>query len=726
MLMNRRRQIPKPAGKLKKRTDEIPGLWYKNQTLFFNAALMDLLLLSVQNRLGTIIQKVVSEIDQTVENKVLSNLKKQNEHLTAFAEELRTDPSVDFKPVQANWENAKDALYYKEIIDKATGDIKDAVGMFPETIEIMGEARPKTGKKSLVNFENKQFDKIDIVSISLNRLVNYLIQANLVEPLRQQLNEVPRKLRKTINIAEDVVWLISFSLNNPEPDLSGLSQTGSGAQRNNHNDVIEFINEGNVRIKDELAKTKELKKRVFSSVNDCLNITVETLQPDRIILSAGNLKHYIKKSKPRVFGTITERVKMLKTHIRRRFMKIWYRRSEGVLAARKLSPIYRGASWSRALGSRDNGTQIDELLNILDAVSPNPQVLESLPFYYKQLFLGKQKVDKAFWRGRKKALADAERTVKRFKNGLSGGLLITGEQNSGKTYLSQYIANKFFDKQRVYQINPPESGSTEVSVFKEALQREWGGNAIPQNSVIIINDLELWWERSENGFDIVNTITDMLSDDNKTWFLIINVNIHSFRFMNKMKSIDGYFLNIIECEPFNAEELRDIILFRHRSTALKFELNGSNEDDLSAWGQARLFSRYLDYSRGNVGVALQAWISNVEGFEDGKLIIKKPRPHYAPELKYLNPDWMLLIVQFVLHRRLTIERLNRITKVNTTDLQKQVNTLIRAGILTARPSPPPPEADPSLAEGGAAAVVYELNPFMRPHLVNELVDKGVL
>ena len=282
-------------------------------------------------------------------------------------------------------------------------------------------------------------------------------------------------------------------------------------------------------------------------------------------------------------------------------------------------------------------TQIDELLNILDGVSPNPQVLESLPFYYKQLFLGKQKVDKAFWRGRKKALADAERTVKRFKNGLSGGLLITGEQNSGKTYLSQNIANKFFDNKKVYHINPPESGSIDVSVFKEALIKEWGGNTIPQDSVIIVNDLELWWERSENGFDIVNTITDMISDDNKTWFFIINVNIHSFRFMNKMKSIDGYFLNIIECEPFNAEELKDIILFRHRSTALKFELNGSNEDDLSVWTQARLFSRHFDYSRGNVGVALQAWISNVEGFEDGKLTIKKPGSHYAPELKYLNP-----------------------------------------------------------------------------------------
>ncbi|MCH7515296.1 MAG: hypothetical protein IH947_15345, partial [Bacteroidetes bacterium] len=404
VLMNRRRQIPKPAGKLKKKTDEIPGLWYKNQTLFFNAALMDLLLLSVQNRLGTIVQKVVSEIDQTVENKVLGNLKKQNECLTAFAEELKTDPSAEFKPVQANWENAMDALYYKEIIDKATGDIKDAVGMFPETIEIMGEARPKTGKKSLMNFENKQFDKIDIISISLNRLVDYLIQANLVEPLRQQLNEVPRKLRKTINIAEDVVRLITFSLNNPEPDLSGLSQTGSGVQRNNHNDVIEFINEGNVRIKDERTKTKELKKQFFSSVNDSLNITVETLQPDKIILSAGNLKHYIKKSKSTSWQTIAERVKMLKTHIRRRFTKIWYRRSEGVLAARKLSPRFRrGASWQKT--GRDNDTQIDELLNILDAVSPNPQVLESLPFYYKQLFLGKQKVDKAFWRGRKKALA---------------------------------------------------------------------------------------------------------------------------------------------------------------------------------------------------------------------------------------------------------------------------------------------------------------------------------
>jgi len=277
----------------------------------------------------------------------------------------------------------------------------------------------------------------------------------------------------------------------------------------------------------------------------------------------------------------------------------------------------------------------------------------------------------------------------------------------------------------------------------------------------------------------------MISDDDNTCFFIINVNIHSFRFMNKMQSIDSYFLNIIDVEPFSAEELRDIILFRHRSTALKFELKGSIEDELSPWGQARLFARYFNYSRGNVGVALQAWISNITKFEDGKLTIKKPAFRHAPELKFLNPDWMLLIVQFVLHRRLTIERLNRITKVNTTDLQKQVNTLIRAGVLAARPSSPPPAppkggesasaqdsqgesvsdvqqsavaeaditearhtinpqyqtTDPALAgleqqqvppgnqgeaEDRATDIVFELNPFIRPLLVNELVDKGVL
>ncbi|MFH1321856.1 MAG: hypothetical protein ABII90_14545 [Bacteroidota bacterium] len=847
-LVIQRKRIFKSGRKLNKKINKIPDLWYKNQTLFFNVALMDLMLLLIEIRLKTIVQKVIKELEHLIESKILSTLKKQIEYLTAFVNELKDDPSASFTPPQVNWKNADDPRYYKEFIDKSSAEIKEAIGIFSGTIEIMGESRPKTGRKSLINFENKQYDKIDVISISLSRLTDYLIQVNLVEPLRQQINGLSYKLIKTIRATDDVVRLLSFSMNNPDREFvhTGFSQSGSGDPQkidkkdisNFSQNIIEFINDGNGRIKIELSKTTKIKKNFFSSVSNCLNTTAEKLKHDSIILSSGNLQQYIKKSKRRT--AIAARMRIIKVRIRQTFTKMWYRKSEGVLAARKLSPAYRDAFWRKT--DIESEMRIEELLSMLDSVSPDPKVLDALPFYYKQLFMGKQNVDKAFWTGRNNALEDAQKAVKRFKDGFSGGLLIIGEQNSGKTFLSQYIVNNFFDNKKIYQINPPEGGSIRVSVFNNVLENEliretkdegprsevkveemieegtlvdalhqpylqageasslppgpetleespvdsnrsrrginhpsslismhqspstptgnWSGpggkyetlfGALPQNCAVIINDLELWWERSKNGFDIINSIVNLINDYGNKCFFIINVNSHSFRFINHIQPIDNYFLSIIECEPFNAEELKDIILFRHKSTGLKFELdspqNGHsslggkcNESNISGWRQARLFSKYFNYSRGNVGVALQAWISNIkkvivddkrlsrQGKEEavGRLLIEQPKLPDIERLKYLKPDWALLIIQFVLHKRLTLEKLQRIIKTesqvhegetkqhlstNENSLMRQINTLKRAGIVV---------------ENARDSSVLELNQFIRPHLVNELVDRGIL
>ena len=403
--------------------------------------------------------------------------------------------------------------------------------------------------------------------------------------------------------------------------------------------------------------------------------------------------------------------------------------------------------------------RLDELLTIIENVSPDLQVLDKLPFYYRQLFLGKQNIDRAFWTGRGVILLESRKAIERFRQGLArqdslstGGLLILGEQNSGKTYLSQYIAGKHFNKRKIYQINPPEGGSIDIQVFAKVLQgvindhEETEPGAKPRtlkdvekDSVFIFNDIELWWERSRDGLVVIEQMLKVINQYGGKLFFIFNGNIHSFRYINRLINFSDSFQKMLECEPFSAEELKDIMLFRHKSTGIKYRLRNKREDDISGWRQARLFSKHFNYSKGNVGVALNAWISNIhsvnlsdKGAElsvskgTGLVQIREPKIPNLDRLRHMNPDWLLFIIQFILHKKMTVQKLQRVSHLPAETVVSQLNLLLRAGVIVVCSSVRKQVQNTEDESEQPEEVVYELNQFLRPHLVNDLVERGVL
>ena len=773
-LMSRRKQMQLNTGeKLRKKIAEVPDVWYRNQTLFFSGALLDLMLQTAQVQLSAVVQKVMSKVQDNFDNNVLDNLDREHKQLVEFSALIKDDPFVEFKSIRSDWGYARDKVFYKEINEKLLADVKETLSIFPETIEVMGESQPAMGKKGLDQFEGRQFEKADSLSISLNRLVNYLILTHLSEPVRLLLSGIPLKLEKTITVAEDVTRLISFSLNNPDRDFTGggsvaredteTDQSGKPAtprKEDLQKSIIDFVNEGDSRIQKELAKVREQKKAALIELPEALRKTVASLEPDQIISSAGNLKEYIRKTKKR--RSLLDRFRSIKPGLRNKIAKIWYRRSESLLAARKLSLSSGKLSISAALwkaDEEDGELRLDELLTIIEGVSPDLQVLDKLPFYYRQLFLGKQNVDRAFWTGRGMILLEARKAIHRFRQSLvrqdslsMGGLLILGEQNAGKTYLSQYIAGKYFNKRKIYQVDPPDAGSTDINVFGKAIQKvindreelASGGNTrtlkdVGKDSVFIFNDIELWWERSKDGLHVIEQMLKIVNEYGGRLFFIFNGNIHSFRYINRLTNFSDSFQKMLECEPFSAEELKDIILFRHKSTGIRYRLSNTREDDISGWRQARLFSRHFNFSKGNVGVSLNAWISNIHTVNlsdkaadlsvskgTGLVQIIEPRQPNLDRLRFMNPDWLLIILQFVLHKRMTMEKLRRVSHLPLETVTGQVNLLRRAGVLVYSSSV---RSKPQNNEGGSDAgeeVVYELNQFLRPHLVNNLVERGVL
>ena len=234
-------------------------------------------------------------------------------------------------------------------------------------------------------------------------------------------------------------------------------------------------------------------------------------------------------------------------------------------------------------------------------------------------------------------------------------------------------------------------------------------NNFPSNSVLIIHDLELWWERSKEGFKVIDEIISLVDTLSSKCFFIINCNIHSYNYINRLKSIDEVFIKAIECQPFDAQDIQEIILLRHSSTGLKFQLDKKDEDQISNFKLARLFNSYFNISNGNIGYALYYWISNITNIEKNTFQIRFPQGVSEGALNNLSMEWAVWLQQFILHKNLTPKRFGEISNLDENNFVDAMNNLRRSGFVHE-----------------LQAGIYTINPYIYPVIVKKFKEMDLL
>lgn len=673
---------------------QLPNLWLKNQNLNYNSVIIELLLISFENRLRKVLIETQNQIRKEVENSVLKNLNQLNSILEEYLTDLKENNSsnIELEKLFDGDESEKLIQTFQTIINTTFRNIKLAVDKFPETIDIISD-------ESQNNFAEKQFSKIDIIHISASRLLDYLVQNELVEPMQKLIDELPNKLLKIDALTKDVVRLIIFSTQH----IDESSELGSS----NIWDTVNFIEEQKAKIEQQITDAKEYKNSVEEMLEERLTATINKLSLYSFAKIAVNLKQYLQDQETKkTFSQINKKYKTVNNFFNRQFDQFWYRQSRAVLMAKDINA-----------DDNKSNTRVNDLLNLLETVSIDENTLSKLPFYYQQLFLRKHNYYNEFWFGRRKELKEVEKSITRFKAGYSGGILITGEQGSGKTFFSQYIVSHYFTKSDVFYIYPPSGGSTQTEDFLKKLQKAVGINGsyrnifsnISDGSIFILDDLELWWEKSPEGFKVIERIVKLIEEFSYKTLFIVNVNKYSFELMNKIRKIEDSFLNIIECSPFDAECLKDIILFRHKSSGLNLKIKNKKEENLRSVDYANFFAKLFNYSEGNVGVALSAWMASIKDIENNTVDVNPLKLSDISILDYLDTEYLVYIVQFILHKQLTIQRLKNILVENDEMICNKINFLKRSGIIIEEINN-----------------IYQLNTFLQIHLLKTLKEKEML
>jgi hypothetical protein len=298
-------------------------------------------------------------------------------------------------------------------------------------------------------------------------------------------------------------------------------------------------------------------------------------------------------------------------------------------------------------------------------------------------------INDEFWVPREIEIGRIKEGLQKHKRGFGGAILIHGVNGAGKTAISRYAVDHLFEKKNILWIDPPIGGSTDLGVFYKKIQDLIGSqddildifNNMTYETAVVINDMELWWERRVGGDEVLNKIIELIQIYSSKVLFIVNCNTYSFNIIKRLVPFEDNCQSIIECKPFNAKELQQLIISRHNSSGMIFSYKDSDEESLSHLSLSLLFNSYFNASNGIPGVALNTWKSSIVDSQDDTIYIKKPEnPSYSILLD-LQPDWLIILALFIQHKQLDIEKLLRISAYPIEELRIMVLNLKNAGLI---------------------------------------------
>ncbi len=684
--------------KKKKRFNESIDVSYANKELIDHVNQLNLLLQSFKYDSQNILEDLNGKLNDAVQENVSVPLKQMIEifrQVKDKPEELQSTTVSDrLKNISINLDTRLQQIFLDQY-NYSLKKIKASLHRFPDQLTIYTDS-------SMFTEGVLDLQPLHAIDVALKRTLDFIIERELMfirEVLIKQGQEVNALKAE---MAEIIQGLLIFG---QDADIKEGDYIEDKTSKLEFSELLIINLDKTLVLEESISNSQDLLHGVIQKKIQGLKASLD-LYP--FIRSIQNLTQYIKTEQTKKwFSLILVGKKNVQQFVSNQLNKLWYNQSSGYLLAKKLSKSIL----------IDQETTVEQLLDFKNEVTPSKTALSQIPDYYKQLFLRKPFYLNEFWVGREEEIKSFIHSVEQWKLGYSGAILVLGERNSGKSFFANYIHQKIEVKGEAYYINPPYAGSVSIRDFLKSFQEiteKQGGfsqifKAIPEQSVFYIDDMELWWEKSTEGMNVIKQLVNIINRYGKQHLFVIMSNIHSFSLINKYQKIGSNFIGIVELRPFDARSLKEIVIGRHSLSNMEFVINKTIQSRFVSRGYASLFNRFFKYSEGNPGVALQIWMKSIEEVEQNQLFMKKTKLPDTNLFRFLDTKWMIYILHFLLHKRMTLDKVIRVSHESRADAIKRIRTLQRAGIIIS-----------------TGEDILDIDPYLLPYLRKALIKRELL
>jgi hypothetical protein len=176
---------------------------------------------------------------------------------------------------------------------------------------------------------------------------------------------------------------------------------------------------------------------------------------------------------------------------------------------------------------------------------------------------------------------------------------------------------------------------------------------------------------------------------------LTSCNLYSWQYLDKTINLSKYYTKIIHLSELSREEVRHIILKRHRVSGYKLaytvpkEIAKSkkysrmpSEEKQQDFLQEIFFDELVDLSRGNISITILFWLRAIQEISHEKIIANPLINFDFSFLHHLPSDELFVLVVFIQHERLPADLVARILRQDDVITAMLLERMSNRGILT--------------------------------------------
>lgn len=656
--------------------------WNDGITLINNAIFLDSRILSNRKISKSILQKTYERLLSILSDALLKPIDQLVMNIEIAQEtELESLKPAEFQETIRIQHLASEAyLKITELIE----DIPDEI-VIPQSL--FNDALPV------------QLETIFPVSITLRRITENILDTHFYEAFYRGMEQLAEVVNRANMECKEAQSMFLFSLKNTSD--------------NNTNQADAAFN-ADILFKKLIDNTRNEKKNIESAIQK-----TKLTATDALDNAFSKLFYHSIMETDKSANTIRRQSqsKRLTTSVRTKLEDLKSSLNQYIIYGMNAFGRSLEVTDKQALQAPLKHSQVGQILSVVLQTLPEKKIQDHVPVYYRTLFSSRSKINDEFWIARHKEMEQIKWALQRHREGFGNAVAITGIHGAGKTTLSAYAANHLFKKTHTIWIKPPPAGSVQLEDFLTALTTNQPGfdsidaffDHLPYESAVIINDLELWWERSLEGYAVIEKIMNCMREYSHKLFFIVNCNVHFFNLLNHYMPLQDSFTTIIHCGGFDAGQLQSLIMNRHKSSGLNMYYKGKHEEKLSQLDLSILFNTLRKQSKGIPGIAINIWKANIIKASTASIHLRKPVAPITTLLQQIDPDWLVVIALYIQHKTMTIEKLVRITDLSHTEITNLTEGMRNAGIITEK-----------------AQNTYALGRNIEPYFTEICIEKGII
>lgn len=681
----------KTIGKQSKSTNDIvvelqefSNNWKNTLICHANSAYIDIYNLFCKHIIGGFAHKDMNDINEFMQQKYLKDYEKLVEKLSVT--------STDYQGEEA-WQNimpeSTDKFQLTNKLDELHNKTHDIIASLPESIKVAAH--------SIENDEKQQHSELVCIEVPYKKTVKFEIETMYFEKFERDIMRIEKDISLSVRKIRENINILNGNRDSFELDFDGDNEPYKQNQ--------EIFEKTKNAISLEIEFIKNALQDLYYSSENKMRQAFDNLNSYKIIHSVEQLDVHLREQKSRrLLGFLGKAIRGLFTKIRKAGAEVMFSRS------------------SRLLNQQltETGLDItgisDTLLKFTANLSPQPHIIDKLPLYYRNLFSYQSVLSNEMSIDRTNEIENGNLAVLQFRKGKAGALLITGNAGSGKSVLAMQIARRNFQQKYIVRIIPPHSGSVKKEDFIRALHKATGIFEKPETifrslseSVIIIDDFELWWLRKPGESEVINLIIKLIRMFSTNHLFMIVCNETTIAYMKNSIDIENHISSVVYCPVLSSKQIHNLIINRHKSGSLKFVYNKKSEQQISFYQLARLFNIYFRITKGNANAALNAWLISISKVENDTLFLQKPQYPDLNILYHLSPERMVFLTQLVLHKKLSISQFKEIFDSKEMNVENILNGLQNISFLEV--------------EHGN---IYYLNKYIEPYLIEFLKKNDII